>query len=246
MTDSETRMIGPVRMLAVSGAAAVGLILREIDRRSTAIFAFCNMHTFNLANKSPELVAALDKARVFNDGIGIDVASRILNGRPFPANLNGTDLTPAVLDALLLPTNVFLLGSADGVAERAGVVLAARHPNVVVVGTHHGFLNEDDAPTLIAQIRAADTALLLLGMGNPRQELWAARYADQAGAAVMCIGAFLDFTAGEVSRAPRIVQQLRCEWVYRMALEPRRMVGRYLGGAVPFLWAVMKERATRR
>jgi alpha-1,3-mannosyltransferase len=62
----------------------------------------------------------------------------------------------------------------------------------------------------------------------------------------MCVGAFLDFSAGRVSRAPAAVRAMRLEWVYRMMLEPRRLAKRYLGGAIPFLAAVLMEKFRRR
>jgi N-acetylglucosaminyldiphosphoundecaprenol N-acetyl-beta-D-mannosaminyltransferase/alpha-1,3-mannosyltransferase len=99
------------------------------------------MHTFNLALNSPAFSAALSKATVFNDGIGIDVASRILFGAPFPDNLNGTDLTPALLASLDRSTSLYLVGGPPGVAEEAARVLESRFACVSVVGCHHGFLH---------------------------------------------------------------------------------------------------------
>jgi alpha-1,3-mannosyltransferase len=68
----------------------------------------------------------------------------------------------------------------------------------------------------------------------------------RTGAVILCIGAFLDFTAGAIQRAPPIVRRLRAEWLYRLWLEPRRMFGRYIGGAPPFLAAVLREKITGR
>jgi exopolysaccharide biosynthesis WecB/TagA/CpsF family protein len=237
-----TRNIGAVTCHVADRDQAVRMVIGAIGNGTDCIFAFCNMNTFNLARHSPELTAALDREIVFNDGVGVDVASFLLHGKAFPANLNGTDLTPAVLNALPGPTAVYLLGSPPGIAERAGEELARRFRNVRIVGAHHGFFDDSESGALAVRIRSAGTQLLLLGMGNPRQELWAAGYARHIGATIMCVGAFLDFTAGVVPRAPDWIRAMRCEWAFRLALEPRRMARRYLGGAAPFLWAIVRQR----
>lgn len=241
LRDAEVR-IGPVTVVGVDADTAVALVIDAVRRRTASIFAFCNMHTFNLAARDPAYAQALAQAVVFNDGIGMDIAGKLLFGRGFPANLNGTDLTPQVLAALPADTGVFLLGSAPGVAEQAGDAFTRRYPQLHIAGVQHGFFSDDEGAAIAARVRATGAGLVLVGMGNPAQELWAARHGQASGAVMMCIGAFLDFSAGKFTRAPRLVRALRLEWVYRLLLEPRRMFGRYIGGAVPFLATVLRER----
>jgi exopolysaccharide biosynthesis WecB/TagA/CpsF family protein len=206
------------------------------------VFAFCNMHTFNWARRSPELAAALSKATVFNDGIGIEVASWFLFGKRFPDNLNGSDLTPNLLAALDRPTLVFLVGSTQDVAERAGAVLEARFPHVMVVGCHHGFFDAAASERLIERIRHSKPDLVLVGMGNPRQELWAIDVVAKIDAVILCVGAFLDFTAGRLSRAPKWIRTIRAEWLYRLAQEPSRLASRYVIGGASFAAAIWSEK----
>ncbi|MDB5851729.1 MAG: polysaccharide biosynthesis protein GumH, partial [Rhodoferax sp.] len=168
------RRIGPVDMEVTTRADAVRDILHAVRQRQPRVFAFCNMHTFNVARRSPEVAAALGLATVYNDGIGIDIASRILHGTSFPENLNGTDLTPALLTAFDRPVAVYVLGGLPGVAVQAGAALAARFSNVRIVGTHDGYFSAADNNRIADAIRQAHTELVLVGMGNPRQELWAA------------------------------------------------------------------------
>ncbi|MDB5877288.1 MAG: polysaccharide biosynthesis protein GumH [Variovorax sp.] len=239
------RQIGPVRMQVTTSAAAVADILQALSLRQARVFAFCNMHTFNMARRSPCVAAALWGATVYNDGIGIDIASRILFGTAFPENLNGTDLTPALLGALDRPTLVYLVGGLPGVAERAAASLTARFPNVRIAGASDGYFDAHEGDCIAQCIGAAGAELVLVGMGNPRQELWASEVYERAGAVMLCIGAYLDFAAGRVRRAPAWVRGLRCEWLYRLAIEPSRMWRRYLGGASPFLLAILIERLRR-
>lgn len=222
---------------------ALALVRQAVMQRRGAMFAFCNAHTANLARSSPALRVALTGATVFNDGVGLDLASELLYDMPFPENLNGTDLTPALLAALPAGTPVFLLGSAPGVAEAAGRILAQRH-GITIAGTHHGFFTAAQDPQVVEHIAASGARLVIVAMGNPGQELWAARRCEQLGIPVLCVGAFLDFTAGIVARAPGVIRTLRIEWVWRLMLEPRRMARRYLVGNAAFLLAVLRQRRT--
>jgi exopolysaccharide biosynthesis WecB/TagA/CpsF family protein len=222
---------------------AVERVHMAICRRKAAVFAFCNMHTLNLARRSPNFAGALAKCTVFNDGVGINMASRVLEGVPFPANLNGTDLTPAILSSTKVPLSVFIVGSVPGVAEGAAEALTKLHPKISVVGVSHGYFDARGSISLIEQIRNTHPDLVLVGMGNPLQEQWALELAEVADSVILCVGAFIDFASGRCPRAPSWIRQVRCEWLYRLALEPRRLAGRYLGGSLTFAWAIVTQKA---
>jgi alpha-1,3-mannosyltransferase len=79
-------------------------------------------------------------------------------------------------------------------------------------------------------------------MGNPLQELWIDRFGAKTRARLLFgVGALFDFEAGSVRRAPSWVRQLRCEWIYRLLQEPRRLVRRYVIGNLGFLFRVFAE-----
>ncbi len=241
----DVRQILGVNVAALSSPQAIDLIVDKVARRQSGMFAFCNAHTANLANSRADLREALRHATVFNDGIGVDLASRLLYGASFPDNLNGTDLTPALLDALPAGTPVFLLGSRPGVAQDAAALLEQRH-GIRIVGAQHGYFSPHEEPQIVRQIADSGASLVIVAMGNPWQELWAMRNHAALSAPVLCVGAFLDFAAGRVARAPQIVRNLRLEWGYRLLQEPRRLASRYLLGNGTFLLAVLQQRAARQ
>jgi N-acetylglucosaminyldiphosphoundecaprenol N-acetyl-beta-D-mannosaminyltransferase/alpha-1,3-mannosyltransferase len=240
------RAIGRVEVDVVTGDAAVARILAGVAERRPSMVSFCNAHTVNLAARSEALVAALAPSMVLNDGIGVDLASRLLHGAQFPENLNGTDFTPRLLRSAPAPLRVYLLGSAPGVAEIAAARLGSAFPQHRFVGTHHGFFTAADEERVAAAIAAAEPDLILVGMGQPRQEIWAAANFRRFAAVTMCIGAFLDFSAGNVARAPDWLRRMRAEWVYRLAQEPRRLAGRYLVGNGLFLMRTLSQALARR
>lgn len=236
------RRIGQVEIDVTDRARALAVIDAKACAGEPLMVGFCNAHTVNMADANPAFAASLADALILNDGIGVDLGSRILHGTRFPDNLNGTDLTPAVLESATCALRFFLVGSPEGVADGAGAILAARYPRHQIVGTQHGFFAESEEAALVERILASGANLVLVGMGHPRQEMFAARHWHRIQGVTMCIGAFLDFTAGRVSRAPGWVRALRSEWLYRLALEPRRMARRYLIGNVVFLANRLAER----
>lgn len=239
-------MIGDVTVTALTRERAVAAISDAVSGGGTAIFAFCNAHSVNIARRDPAFRRALGDATVFNDGFGLDIATRILGEPRFPDNLNGTDLTPALLDALPAGTPIFLLGSPAGVAEEARLALAARFPALRFVGTEHGWFTAEDEPRIAAKIRASGARLILVGMGQPRQEIWASRHRAGLECVLLCVGAYLDFAAGRFQRAPRWIQAARSEWIWRLALEPRRLAQRYLVGNALFVARMVSQRVGRR
>jgi len=189
---------------------------------------------------------------VLADGAPVVLASRLLKKR-LPERVAGSDLVPALFEFAsrhsaegAKPLRVFLLGAAPGVAERAAEVIHQRWSGVEVVGTLSppmGFQDDDRENDRILQaVAECQPDLVLIGLGAPKQELWIGRHADRLQAkAALCIGATIDFLAGEKSRAPVILQKLGLEWIHRMATEPRRLAGRYARDAWVFPRLVWQE-----
>ncbi len=236
-----TRFIGPVKVAVLSEQEALAQVDRLVREQQGKVIAFCNAHMTNLARRNDALRAALDDALILNDGVGVDIASRWRYGAAFPENLNGTDFIPQLLDKSRGELRLFLLGAAPGVADRAGRILEQRYPHVRVVGTQHGFFDAQEETALSDRIRASGANLVIAAMGNPRQEIWAARWAESLQRPILCAGAFLDFTAGQVQRAPAWLRQMRLEWTYRLLQEPSRLADRYLKGNISFLAHAWKD-----
>ena len=189
---------------------------------------------------------------VLADGAPVVVASRLLR-KALPERVAGSDLVPALFTSISLqndhaarPLKVFLLGAGPGVAERAAAVIHDRWPGVNVVGTLSpplGFEHDEAENERILQaVAESQPDLVLIGLGAPKQELWIGRHADRLEAkAALCIGATIDFLAGEKSRAPRLLQKLGLEWLHRMATEPSRLAKRYARDAWIFPQLVWRE-----
>lgn len=182
---------------------------------------------------------------VLVDGKPVHLAARLL-GKPVPETVPGSDLTVDLLSGSTEPMRVFLLGAAPGVAARAAGRIHEQWPGVRVAGHYSppfGF--EKDAretERIIELIREAAPDLLIVGLGAPKQELWVSRHRQRLAAKVaLCVGASIDFIAGEKARAPAWMRRSCLEWLYRMLQEPGRLAGRYAFDAWRFPGIFIRE-----
>ncbi|MFP5351519.1 MAG: WecB/TagA/CpsF family glycosyltransferase [Actinomycetota bacterium] len=223
-------------------------IERIASEEGAHLIAYANAHTLNLATSDPSYRELLRNAAiVLNDGAGIAIAARV-NGDRFPANLNGSDFNPLILG--LAGKNgwpVFLLGARPGVAERAGAAMKARYPALQIAGTRDGYWPAGSDDQVAAEIRSSGATLVMAALGNPMQERWLAEHLAATGARLgVGVGAFFDFAAGEVPRAPAWMNRMGIEWVFRLLQEPRRLWRRYVVGNPVFLAHVLRDRFSRR
>jgi N-acetylglucosaminyldiphosphoundecaprenol N-acetyl-beta-D-mannosaminyltransferase len=200
------------------------------------------------------LQAAYNKASlIVTDGKPVVWAANFL-GVNIPGTVPGSDLVPAIFDdsqAQQLPLTVFLLGAMPGVADRAKAVIQQKWPMVKVLGTlspDFGFdKNVADSKTICAIVNASKADLLVLGLGAPKQEIWITQYAPHLSVKVaLCVGATIDFLAGEKARAPVWMRKVGLEWMHRMLSEPKRLAKRYFVDAIVFPKLVLREWLSRR
>lgn len=164
---------------------------------------------------------------IINDGVGLDIATWLVHRKKFPENLNGTDFIPAFLQSLKTTGRVFLLGAKPGIAQRAAQTLWNQF-QVNVVGVLNGYDQAKDTAAVIEKINQSNANIVLVAMGNPYQEEWIMKNRAQLNVSVLIgVGALFDFLAGEKARAPEYVQRMRLEWLYRLSLEPSRLLRRY-------------------
>lgn len=247
LPEPPRRDIAGVPVAALTQRDALALIEHAFDGGGYLQLAYCNANLVNIAARDAGLRERLAGFLILPDGIGVDIASRLLYGTVFPANLNGTDFTPAILAARKRPLRVMLLGGRPGVAERAAMRLRADYPQHRFSVLSHGYFEAAEEPALLARLTHERPDLLLVAFGNPRQEQWIADRIDARHCAVAAgIGALFDFLAGEVARAPETFRALRIEWVYRLWLEPRRLWRRYVVGNPAFLMRVLRQKLAGR
>ncbi len=184
-----------------------------------------------------ELVSSADL--VVADGMPLLWASR-LQGTPLPERVTGSSLI-STLSAELgsRGRSVYLLGGNEGAAEAAGARLQAAFPGLVLSGWHcppFGFeRSPEEIERIVKMLISAEPDVVFVGLGFPKQDRLIAQIRPTLPAAwfVSC-GISFSFLAGEVHRAPRVLQVLGLEWVHRLTQEPQRLAKRYLVHGLPF------------
>ena len=181
------------------------------------------------------------------DGAPVVAAAKLF-GEPLPARVAGSDLVPALLAAGTAdePVRIFLLGAPPGVADAAAEQIARTYPHAEVVGTHCPPLGfEHDAGENATILRLLDDAapdVLCVGLGFPKQELWVHAHRDRLRCGVaLCVGATIDFLAGNRARCPAWMAKAGLEWTFRLYLEPGRLAGRYARDAAGFPKVLWRE-----
>ena len=243
VTFVPSREIAGILVADVAGEDAIAALEEAMTAGRTIRLAFLNAHCVNVSRRDGAYRRALRSFLVLPDGVGVDLAGSLLHGAPFRENLNGTDFIARLLASLQRPCRVALLGGRPGIAEAAAERLAARYPRHDFIAVSDGYFGPEERSAVLDRLAAAKADIVLVALGVPAQERFIADHLDaHHGHLFAGVGALLDFMAGRVSRAPEIVRALRLEWVWRLALEPRRLWRRYVLGNPVFLAGILRDR----
>jgi len=239
-TSTRTILDVPIRVRTFS--EAVELLDDCFDKQGRTIVAFANANCLNIASANARHLGAMRDAVVINDGVGIDIASRLLFGSSFPRNLNGTDFTPQYLQNTRHRYRIFLLGAKPGVTKRVAAVLGLTCPRHQVVGYRDGYFHHDEDPSVAELINRARADVVIICTGHPHQEIWLRDNLPATGCRLgIAAGGLFDFMSGEARRAPSWVRKARLEWAYRLAREPRRLWRRYIIGNPIFVLRIVGQ-----
>jgi len=222
----------------------------RIKSRRPGYIATANIDFIMQSRRDPEMQRILLEADlVVADGIPIVWLSNWL-GPKLKARVTGSDLVPMFAEmARDNGFSLFHLGGAPGVAEKAAEVLVHRYPGLRIAGCYSppkaDVLNMNHAE-ILARLDTAQPDLLLVAFGAPKQEKWVNLNMGRLKVPVSIgIGGSLDFLAGTQTRAPRFMQRLALEWLWRMFSDPPRLFRRYVGNIGFLFSAVLKLLITR-
>ncbi len=203
-----------------------------------------NLTQLRQASRMPEVASAYRSASMSTpDGWPIAALVGRLARRRGQRRVTGSDLTPLLCREQF---RIGLIGGRGDSAIRAAERLRGVNRDLDVALIELARPEEVDGPAsreaLLQRIVDADLDLIFLGVGVPKQERLALELMPRLDhGVVLCVGATIDFLAGAVRRSPMWVQNANLEWAYRIALEPRRLVGRYAVALPYFLWEATRS-----
>jgi N-acetylglucosaminyldiphosphoundecaprenol N-acetyl-beta-D-mannosaminyltransferase len=161
----------------------------------------------------------------------------------------GPDLTPLVCAAAAdagIP--VGFLGGTPDVLDALGATMRQRFPQLEVAyrwSPPFRPLNQQEEDRVAQDVAGSGARIVFVGLGTPKQELWMAKQRGRLPAVMVGVGAAFDFLVGAKSQAPRWMQDLGLEWLFRLSHEPRRLWKRYLLGNPRFAILFLAQLVTR-
>ena len=219
---------------------------RELHSR--AIF-FASVHMMMEAVDDPAFLLQLNHAgTVLPDGMPLVWALRML-GEKRAQRVCGPDATAALLAAA--EKAGISIGFYGGSQETLDSLLSAvrlRHPELKVTYAESPpfrQLTPEEDLAVVERIASSRARLLFIGLGCPRQEHWIIEHLGRVHATMFAVGAAIDFISGSKRRAPRWMQRCGLEWVFRFAIEPRRLAGRYLRHNPRFVLMFLRQLLAR-
>jgi N-acetylglucosaminyldiphosphoundecaprenol N-acetyl-beta-D-mannosaminyltransferase len=147
----------------------------------------------------------------------------------------------------------FFYGANPSVIRKFSEVLRQRFGEFNLVGTYSPPmqpLGYEESDEIIAQMRDVKPDLIWVALSTPKQELWMQMHMPRIGSGIAIgVGAAFALLSGATTQAPRWVQRSGLEWLFRLAIEPKRLYRRYFF-VVPtylrfFVVAVIKHHASR-
>lgn len=169
---------------------------------------------------------------VVPDGQPVRWALRWIHGIALQERVYGPTLTLSVLNAAAqnrLP--VYFYGSTPETLRRLIENLQRAFPRLLVAGAEPSRfrrISPAEKADIVARIKESGARIVFVGLGCPRQEVWAYEYRERLSMPILAVGAAFDFHAGTLSQAPRWMQRRGLEWLYRLSREPLRLWRRYL------------------
>lgn len=127
--------------------------------------------------------------------------------------------------------SVFFFGATKEILSRLQQNLRTRFPRLVVAGTMSSRfrrLTISERDSMVDEIRKSGASIVFVGLGCPRQEIWAYEFRESLNCPILAVGAAFPFLAGTIQQAPAWMQQRGLEWLFRLSREPFRLWDRYL------------------
>ena len=177
---------------------------------------------------------------VLPDGQPVRWALNLLYHTKLPDRVCGPDAMLQICErAAEEGLSIYLYGSKASVLEALSRNLCKRFPGLIIAGTQPSKFRQvspQEKQETAQQIRNSGAAITFVGLGCPRQEVWAYEYRDDLSMPLIAVGAAYDFHAGNLAKSPEFLSKIGLEWLFRMIKEPRRLWKRYVFLNPLYMW----------
>ena len=234
----------------------LGVLVDGIDRISAAdriVQAAQERHAYSVSAIAVHGVmeGVLDSAHLYRlnhlelvvaDGQPVRWALNLLHSVGLRQRVYGPNL---MLDVLARSATagiaVYFYGGTQEILGLLCANAAARFPELKIAGTQastFGRVTPEIADQVAKKIRQSGAQIVFVGLGCPRQEVWAYEFRGRLKMPIVAVGAAFPFMAGTLRQAPHWMQDRGLEWLFRLCTEPRRLWRRYLVLSPAYLFLV--------
>lgn len=204
-----------------------------------------NVHTTVMAYRNEEYKAVQNGgAMAIPDGKPLSIVCQ-KRGYKEAGRVPGPDLMPEIFKlSEERGYRHFFYGSKQSTLDALKEELKKKYPKLNIVGMYSPPfrpLSEEEDLEEVAMINAAEPDFVWVGLGAPKQENWMAAHKGRVNGLMLGVGAGFDFHAGTVKRAPKWMQEMCLEWLFRLMQDPKRLLPRYFDTNLSFIWYTSKE-----
>lgn len=199
-------------------------LIKESSKSCKMIFA-PNVEFIMYAQKDEEYFNILKQSSLSTpDSIGVIIGAK-LQKKSFKERIPGQSYFRKIIElSNEKGYSIYMLGGKPGIAEVAKENLEKLFPNVNIVGTHHGYFDENEEKEVIKEINRLEPNVLFVALGAPKQEKWIYEHRNELKVDVAAgQGGTYDYEAGRIKRAPVFIQKIGMEWFWRLCREPSRI-----------------------
>ncbi len=199
--------------------------LIEKSNKTCKIVVAPNTEFIMLAQKDKEFYNILKNAELATpDSVGVMIGGK-LQKKQFKERIPGQAYFRKVLEiGEREGWTFYMLGGEDNIPKLAVEKLKKDYPNIKIIGYHEGFFKQHSEEDVIKEINELKPNVLFVAMGAPLQEKWISKHKNELQVDIAAgQGGTFDYEAGKIKRAPKIIQKLCIEWLWRLILQPTRI-----------------------
>jgi exopolysaccharide biosynthesis WecB/TagA/CpsF family protein len=228
--------VGGLRMAALDLEATADFMIEATDQRhriSRPLYlTSANGEVLARCSTEPQTERLFRAADLINaDGQPLVAASKLQSWFPLPERVATTDLFHVVArKAEVTGRSFYMFGASEEENEAAVRRVQNMYPRLKIVGHSHGYLRGEALRAKVEEINALAPDFLWVALGVPSEQAFVEEYTPLLTnvGVIKTSGGLFNFLSGSRSRAPRWMQRVGLEWVWRTWLEPRRLFWRYM------------------
>ncbi|MCX4364237.1 MAG: WecB/TagA/CpsF family glycosyltransferase [Bacilli bacterium] len=220
------------------------LVEKYIKTKTPLHLMGVNADKINEVNQNELMKEIVNSCGIINaDGASVVLASKYLK-KKLPERVAGIDLMQELVKlSAEKGYSVYLLGAKQDVVEQTKEVLLEKYNKLEIKGIHNGYFKEEDWKDISKELKKKKPDIVFVGITSPMKEYLIEFLQNDGNTCVfMGVGGSFDVISGNIPRAPKWMQKLNLEWLFRVIQEPKRLFKRYFVGNTVFIKNIVKEK----